>query len=326
MVIRWGVLGAATIAKEKVIPAIQKAGGEIVGIASKSNTLINLKEQYNISFTFDDYEQLLKVEEIEAVYIPLPNSEHFHWVMKAIEYGKHVLVEKPIVLTKSELLQIKEKANEKGLFILEAFMYRHHPQIKEAKRLLFEGAIGDIVTIRSQFHFELLDWENDIRVNPSLGGGVLRDIGCYCINIQQLFLEEDVSKLQVIHSKRAALDVHIAANLLYENGVLGIMDCSFYGSFSQNVDITGTKGIMRLPYAFRTDLNQHTGVIEIVRGEEMEQVYLEGDAYHLQIEHFHEVILEELESNYMWNEMLMQMELLEQLQYELEGGAGICQK
>lgn len=326
MVIRWGILGAATIAKEKVLPAIQKAGGEIVAIASQSKSVNNLKEQYNIPYTFDDYEQLLKVEEIEAVYIPLPNSEHFHWVMKSIEYGKHILVEKPIVLTKSQLLQIKEKASEKGLFILEAFMYRHHPQVKETKRLLDEGVIGDIVTIRSQFHFELADWESDIRMNPSLGGGVLRDIGCYCINIQQLLLEEDVKNLQVIHSKKAPLDVHIAASILYENDVLGIIDCSFYGSFSQNVDIIGTKGIIRLPYAFRTDLNHHTGVIEIFRDQEKEQIYLEGDAYHLQIEHFHQVLLEKTEPRYTWNEMLMQVELLEQLQKELEGVGSICQK
>lgn len=326
MAIQWGILGAATIAKEKILPAIQKAGGEILAIASKSQSLDKLKEQYNVSYTFDDYEQLLKVAEIKAVYIPLPNSEHFQWVMKSIEYGKHILVEKPLVLTKSELLQIREKANEKGIFILEAFMYRHHPQIREAKRLLHEGIIGDIVTIRSQFHFELSDWENDIRINPLLGGGVLRDIGCYCINIQQLLLEKGVQKLQVIQSKKAALDVHIAANVLYENDVLGIIDCSFYGSFSQNVDIIGTKGIIRLPYAFRTDLNHHMGVIEIFRDQEMEQIYLEGDAYLLQIEHFHQVLSGETESSYTWGEMLMQIELLEQLQKEVEGGASICQK
>lgn len=317
MNIRWGILGAATIAKEKVLPAIQKAGGQIYAIASKNRKMDDLKETYNIPFTFHEYEQLLKVKEIDAVYIPLPNSEHFHWVMRAIEYGKHVLVEKPIVLSKLELEQIKEMALRKKVFVLEAFMYRYHPQIAEAKRLLHEGEIGDIITIRSQFHFELLDWENDIRIQPTLGGGVLRDIGCYCINIQQVFLEEKVVDIQVMEGRKRHLDVHLSGQIEYENGSLGLIDCSFLGGFSQNVDIVGTKGMMRLPFAFRTDLNNHVGIIEIRVGQDVKQIYLEGDAYYLQVEHFHQVLSGEKQSAYSWEEMLKQTEMLEQIQKKL---------
>lgn len=314
MVIRWGILGAATIAQEKVLPAIHKAGGDITAIASKSKSLDSLKSQYNVSYTFQEYEQLLSVEEIQAVYIPLPNSEHFHWVMKAIEYGKHVLVEKPIVLSKEQLLKVKEQAEKKGVFILEAFMYRYHPQIQQAKLLLDEGAIGEVLTIHSQFHFSLSDWEKDIRIMPALGGGVLRDIGCYCINIQQLLLNKKAQHLQGLKSGKAPVDVHIAANLLYENGQLGIINCSFYGTFTQSVEVIGSKGIMRLPYAFRTDVNNHIGIIELIDDQKKEQIVLEGDAYYLQIEHFHQVILGNTVSSYTWGEMLEQTELLEQLQ------------
>lgn len=315
MVIRWGILGAASIAQEKILPAIHKAGGEILAIASKSKPLDSLKEQYNISYTLQDYEQLLSIREIQAVYIPLPNSEHFQWVMKAIEYGKHVLVEKPIVLEKDQLLTIKKHAEEKGVFVLEAFMYRYHPQIQEAKRLLDAGLIGEIVSIQSQFHFSLLDWKNDIRINPFLGGGVLRDIGCYCINIQQYLLKKKVKKFQGLQpNKVTPVDVHITANLLYENGILGNFNCSFYGSFTQNIEIIGSKGTLRLPYAFRTDLNNHIGLIEITDGQKKEQLVLEGDAYYLQIEHFHQVLLGKDEPSYTWDEMLTQAEILEQLQ------------
>lgn len=114
MTIKWGILSAATIAKNYVMPAIQEAGGNILAIASRSQDLTEIQQAFQIPYTLNDYNQLLDMDEIDAVYIALPNSFHFEWIMKAIEHGKHVLCEKPIVLSLEELQIIQKKYREKS--------------------------------------------------------------------------------------------------------------------------------------------------------------------------------------------------------------------
>ena len=289
MIVRWGILSAANIAKQQVMPAIVANGGKIQAIASRSQTVKDLVEQYEIEHVYTTYEALL-ASDLDAVYIALPNSLHFEWVMKALEHGKHVLVEKPIVLDVQQMIAIKEKAEANHLIVMEAFMYRFHPQIEATKKMIDAGEIGEIVSMRSQFHFVLDDWEKDIRIRPNLGGGVLYDIGCYCLNIQQYMLGDKIENAKLTSLKRNDVDVKVAGQIKYKKGVIGTVDCSFYGYFTATFDVIGTKGMLRLPYAFRTDVNNHVGVVEVHKENGVQQYKYEGNAYRLQIAHFEQAI------------------------------------
>jgi predicted dehydrogenase len=179
--VRWGVLGVAKIATEKVIPAMQKAdNGQVVAIASRDAT--RAKEaaaQLGIARDYGSYEDLLADPEIEAIYNPLPNELHVEWTQKALAAGKHVLCEKPIALTAKEAEGLFAARAASGKLVAEAFMVRFHPQWRRVRELLRAGAIGDALAIQTLFTYRLLDPAN-VRNRPP-GGGGLYDIGCYAI-------------------------------------------------------------------------------------------------------------------------------------------------
>ncbi|MEK4384333.1 Gfo/Idh/MocA family oxidoreductase [Solibacillus sp. FSL W7-1464] len=312
MVLRWGIIGAATIAKEKIIPAILKNGGSIQAIASFSRNIDGWIREFDIKEVYREYEALLKSENIEAVYIALPNSLHYTWTMEALKHNKHVLVEKPIVLDVEQMQDIKRLAEKENLVVMEAFMYRFHPQIKALKEMMKNKEIGDIVSMSSNFHFVLENWKNDIRITPNLGGGVLYDIGCYCINIQQYILGEPVKEAKFITERYLDVDVKISGVIQYMNGIVGHIDCSFSGEFTNTFKIIGSEGVIHLPHAFRSDIHNHLGVIEVYKEQEKNEYYFEGDAYQLQIENFEQAVRGKKQL-YSLEEMLAQTEALTKL-------------
>jgi predicted dehydrogenase len=185
--IRWGVLSTAKIGVTKVIPAMQRAKYcEITAISSRDlNESKRVASTLGISKAYGSYEELLSDSEIDAVYIPLPNHLHVAWAIKAMEAGKHVLLEKPVGLSSKQaesLIQVSKGKPE--LKIMEAFMYRHHPQWQKAKKLVEDGHIGKLKSIQSVFSYYNTD-PNNIRQNPDFGGGGLMDIGCYCISLSR---------------------------------------------------------------------------------------------------------------------------------------------
>jgi predicted dehydrogenase len=178
---KWGVLGVAKIATEKVIPAMQRGDvTEIAAIASRDlSRAQEAAKKLGIPRAYGSYEELLADPEIEAIYNPLPNELHVPWTIEALEAGKHVLCEKPIALDASEARALIDARNRSGKLVAEAFMVRFHPQWRRARELVREGAIGAAVAIQTFFSYRLLDPEN-VRNRPP-GGGGLFDIGCYAI-------------------------------------------------------------------------------------------------------------------------------------------------
>ena len=309
--IRWGILGAANIAKQQMIPAImQSKDGIVHAIASKSGKAKEFASEFNIPTIYTDYDELIQSKEIDAVYIALPNSLHKEWIEKVIDAGKHVLCEKPIVLDESELTAIFDRANERKIHVMEAFMYRFHPQIHEAKKMLDDGVIGDILTIRSRFHFTLEDKEKDIRMQSDLGGGVLWDIGCYSLNAMLTLVGEEPTEIQVMNGRRDKVDSHISLQMRFPNSVLCMADCSFYGPMTQEIDIIGTNGKMQLPYAFRPDLNENTGVIKISSNKKVRQFEFNGNSYVYQVNAFQEAIRGNIPLPYTQQQMLRHTRVL----------------
>lgn len=178
--VRWGVLGAAKIAKEWLCPAIHNStAGHVAAIASRTPGKAEaLARPYRDVALFDDYEALLASPDIDAVYIPLPNGEHVEWTRRALAAGKHVLCEKPIALKSDEIDGLIAARDASGLLAAEAFMVVHHPQWHRVRQLLAEGAIGTLRHVQGGFSFFNDDPEN-IRNDAAQGGGALRDIGVY---------------------------------------------------------------------------------------------------------------------------------------------------
>lgn len=192
--VKWGVLGAAKIARVKVIPAMQRGSlTEVAAIASREQRTADLAAaELGIATAYGSYEALLDDPEIEAIYNPLPNHLHVPWSIRAAEAGKHVLCEKPIGLSVAECLQLIEARDRTGVKISEAFMVRTHPQWLRARELVRTGVIGDLLAVIGAFSYYNRDPKN-IRNVPEWGGGALMDIGCYPIQISRfLFGREPV--------------------------------------------------------------------------------------------------------------------------------------
>src|SRR5215211_4631070 len=178
-----GILGAASIAIGGIIPAASRTDNvEVAAVATRGGKKSReAGEAAPEAELFEDYDSLLEKANIEAVYIPLPNSMHVEWALKAIEAGKHILCEKPFALDGEEAAGAVEAAERSGLTLMEGFMFRLHPQTQRLGELLSGGALGRVRQVVAEFGHRLDD-PADVRGIGSLGGGSLGDVGCYCIS------------------------------------------------------------------------------------------------------------------------------------------------
>jgi predicted dehydrogenase len=251
--IRWGVLSTAKIGTGKVIPAMQ-AGTltEVHGIASRDEVRAkSVAEALGISKAYGSYEALLADPDIDAIYNPLPNHLHVPWAIKALEAGKHVLCEKPIGLSVAEAESLAEVgARYPHLKLMEAFMYRHHPQWVRAKQLATDGSIGELRTIQSTFSYFNADPSN-IRNKESIGGGGLMDIGCYCISLSRFIFDAEPSRVVGLIENDPALMVdRLALGMLDFGQHTSNFTCSTQLVPYQRVNIFGTTGRIEIEIPF----------------------------------------------------------------------------
>lgn len=243
--VKWGIMSTAGIGATKVIPAMQNSKHcDIQAIASLSLEKAKaLATKLTIPRTFGSYEELLNCAEIDAVYIPLPNHLHVPWSIKALEAGKHVLCEKPIALSAPEAQKLLD-ASEKhpNLKIMEAFMYRHHPQWRKARELAASGKIGSLQTIQSFFSYYNTDPAN-IRNMANIGGGGLMDIGCYTISLARFIFGAEPQKVCGLmeYDPQLGVDRLTSAILDFSRGT-STFTCSTQLAPYQRVNIFGTRG------------------------------------------------------------------------------------
>lgn len=285
--VRWGVLSTAKIAREKVIPAMQAGHySSINAIASRSTELaVATAESLGIEKVYSSYEALLADPDIDAVYIPLPNQLHVPWAIKAMEANKHVLCEKPIGLSSEEGKQLQLAAQRfPHLKVMEAFMYRFHPQWQHARKLVREGAIGEMQTIQSFFSYYNVDADN-IRNKPEAGGGGLMDIGCYCISLSRfLFDAEPETVFASADFDPTFKTDRLASGIMnFEKG-RATFTCSTQLTPYQRVNIVGTTGRIKMDIPFSppplTDahiwLHQQDEVEKIIF-DAVDQYTIQGD-------------------------------------------------
>jgi len=253
MKVRWGILSTAKIGIEQVIPAMQSGKYcKMIAIASRNlDKAQAAARQLGIPKAYGSYEELLADPDIEAVYNPLPNHLHVPWSIKALKAGKHVLCEKPIGLTTAEAQELLEAAQKQPqIKVMEAFMYRHHPQWQRARQLVAEGKIGDLRTIQSFFSYYNTDPDN-IRNMAEIGGGGLMDIGCYCISLSRfIFVAEPQRVFGIMEYDPQFKTDRLASGILDFGRGTSTFTCSTQLTPYQRVNIFGTEGRVEIEIPF----------------------------------------------------------------------------
>ena len=291
--LNWGILSTAKIGIEKVIPAMQQGKlSKIVAIASRTHeSAREAAKNLKIPKAFGSYQDLLDDTSIDAVYIPLPNHMHVPWTIKALAANKHVLCEKPIALTATEAKELlKETEKFPHLKVMEAFMYRHHPQWIRALELINGGGIGMVKTIHSFFSYYNDDPEN-IRNMVDIGGGGLMDIGCYCISLARLIFDEEPQRVfgKIEYDPGFETDRICSGILDFVQGT-STFTCSTQLVPYQRVNVFGTKGRIEIEIPFNAPpdkpckmLFQNNEIIEEIEIKICDQYTIQGDLFSLAV-------------------------------------------
>lgn len=249
--LRWGILGCARITRRGLIPGIaDSSGSRLVALASRDRkTAESWASEFGIERAYGSYEELIADSSVQAVYIPLPNEMHADWVERASAAGKHVLCEKPLALDVAEAEAMAAHCERDGVILMEAFMWSHQPRVAALRKLVADGAIGDLRLIRVSFSFpiDMSDWRLDSR----RGGGALWDIGTYGVSTARIFAGcEPSTILARARFGESGVDLSLAATLEFPNGVLAQIDCSFEQPFRCTYELVGTKGTINVPDAY----------------------------------------------------------------------------
>jgi D-xylose 1-dehydrogenase (NADP+, D-xylono-1,5-lactone-forming) len=318
--IRWGIMSAANIAFDQLVPALRRSGRAVVSaVASKSK---GKAERFQVPTIYENYQELLNDPDIDAVYIPLPNSLHAEWAVKAMNHGKHVLLEKPAALTENEMLSIKKAAEDNGVVFMEAFMYQFHRQHTRVKELLQSNLIGQYQHVKAHFSWKL---ENnaDIRLNRELGGGAMRDVGCYGFHaITQLvgFKPMKLSMIGKVHPE-FGVDTTSTCVLIDDQLRTAEITASMELPFINRYEIIGSNGTIIVDSSFRPDVSDD-GFGKITVKDDNGNIILferwKDDQYLNQVEHFHECILNKKDPIYNANHSLEMARYLEKSYQSLQ--------
>ena len=221
-VVRWGILGCSGIGKSRTLPGMMAAtNAEIYALAGRDPEKL---EEYAKPFApqklYTDYQSLLDDEAVDAVYIPLPNSIHLEWVLKAAKAGKHILCEKPLALNESQAKEMFQAANKYGVLLEEAYAYRHAQLVEQVKEIVDSGVIGSIRYLESK-HSTLDTNRQGIRYQKGMGGGAIYDVTCYNVSLASYLLNMDPTEVHAICNidQETGVDTSDAVLLRYADGV-----------------------------------------------------------------------------------------------------------
>ena len=298
--LRWGVLSTADIARKKVIPGMRRAArADLVAIASRDEPRARAAaDELGIPRAHGSYEALLADPDVDAVYIPLPNHLHAEWAIAAVRAGKHVLCEKPLAMTAADAERMVRAAEDAGVHLMEAFMYRHHPSWVAAIELVRAGRIGTVRSVQSWFSYYNDDPDN-IRNILSAGGGALYDIGCYNVSLSRLVFDAEPDDVRAMVTRDASngTDVLTSALLRFGDGI-ATFTCSTRLETDQRVHIYGDDGRISIDIPFNIPPTLPTR-IHLTRGGEppvnpdTETFTFEpADPYGVEVEAFSSAVLD----------------------------------
>ncbi len=281
--LRIGVLGCANIAKRSVIPAMLEIDGlELVAVASRTEHKANEYAQLFNCEAIVGYQNLLDRGDIDVIYMPLPTGLHEEWVIKALQAGKHVHIEKSLAMDYDSAMRMVDMARDKGLLIMENFMFLYHGQHQFVKDIIAKGEIGELRCFRSSFGFPPLP-EDNFRYNRELGGGALLDAAAYTVRASQLFLGNDLwVEAATLNNNKSEVDIYGGAYLKSEQGHFAEVAFGFDNFYQCNYEIWGSKGKITAHRSFTPGSN-FKPVITIEKQGEIENHEIEAENHFINI-------------------------------------------
>jgi predicted dehydrogenase len=320
--VRWGVLGCSSTAIGKVIPAVQSSANvEVIAISSRN--MEKAKENarvLGIKSAYGSYEELLADPDVDAVYIPLPNSLHCDWTVRAAKTGKQVLCEKPAAMSPEECEQMMKACQKNQVFFMEGFMYRFHPQHQRVKEIIGSGVIGTVKLMRASFSFPMAARHSKIRLSKELGGGALMDVGCYCINACRFIL--DAEPIRVFASAEMSpdgqVDTLLVATLEFPENVKGVIDCGLTMTRRHAYEVVGTEGKIDVPAAFVP--TEETSITITKEGMKQEERFEAINQYRLEFEHFSECIIQRRSPRFLLQDALSNSKVIVALRRSMNDG------
>jgi D-xylose 1-dehydrogenase (NADP+, D-xylono-1,5-lactone-forming) len=251
--LRWGILGTGNIARQFAAGLNSSRRGVAAAVGSRSTQSAEaFSKNFGMSRGHGSYEDLVADGGIDAVYNSLPNSLHGVWTIRALSAGKHVLCEKPLAMNAAEAQGMFEAAGKAGKVLMEAFMYRTHPQTSAVMEAVRSGTIGKVRLIRTSFCFRTRKIDGNVRFVRELGGGGLMDVGCYCINFARLFAEGEPSSVQASASfHESGVDELAAGTLVFPDGIVSTFACGLCVQADNSAYICGTEGYIEIPVPWK---------------------------------------------------------------------------
>ncbi len=290
--LRWGLLSTARINKVLLPPLRASERNELTAVASRDTARAQAyAKERNIPRVFGSYEAMLADPDIDVIYNPLPNSLHAEWTIKAAQAGKHILCEKPLANTVEDVDAMTEAAKKAGVVLMEAFMYRHHPQTLKVKELVDSGAIGKLQVIHGAFTFKIGD-EDDVRLNASLGGGGIWDVGCYPISYARLIVGAEPVEVfgWQVTGQASGVDETFAGQMRFPNNVYAQFDSGLRTPRRSYIELAGDEGTLSIPQPFQPYQNEK---IMLTRGDKEEVISIPGeDLYRGEVENMADAILD----------------------------------
>ncbi|RPJ21936.1 MAG: gfo/Idh/MocA family oxidoreductase [Chloroflexi bacterium] len=278
-ILNWGLLSTANINRALIPPLQVSKRNHLLAVASRTQESADkYAREQKIPRAHGSYEALLADPEIDVIYNSLPNHLHAEWTIKAVEAGKHVLCEKPIALNVDDVDAIKSAARKHERVVMEAFMYRHHPQTLKVQELVKSGSLGALKLIRGSFSY-ILNREGNIRVDPSMGGGSLWDVGCYPISYARSVIGKD--PLEVFGWQvpgQTGTDDTFIGQLRFDHDVYAQFDCSFIMPFHVSMEFIGSEGTLIVPEPYKPYTDEK---IYLRRDEKTETIKIKGQELYL---------------------------------------------
>lgn len=258
--LRFGILSTGNIASQfikGINGGATRSGVTAVGSRSADKARA-FADQYNIPGAHGSYDAVINDPDVDAVYNALPNLHHKEWTLKALAAGKHVLCEKPMGMDAAETQEMFDAAKSHGKLLVEAFMYRAHPQTRAVMKAIHGGAIGEVRTIRTTFCFRTQKIQGNTRFDQSLGGGAIMDIGCYCVDFcnQVTGTHPDPGSIRALgrlhdSTDGGQIDVSASAVLKYPGGVTATLTCAMDTQASNLAQVCGSAGYLEVPVPWK---------------------------------------------------------------------------
>jgi len=318
----WGILGAGNIAGVFARGLASSKTGKLLAVGSRTQEGADrFGDKWNVPRRYSSYSDLLADKDVQAVYISTPHPMHAEWAIKAAEAGKHILCEKPIALNQSEAMAIVEAAQRNDVFLMEAYMYRCHPQIAKLVELIRDKVIGDVRIIQASFAFNAGYNLNSRLLNDKLGGGGILDVGGYCASVARLVAGAAIGKPFAEPTKVTAtghvgeeshVDEYTVASLAFPGGIIAQLLTGVRVNAENEIRIYGSEGSLTIPPPWNPRAGHTTKIIvKPNNGEATEYSFETEDLYGLEADAVAEHLAERQSPTMNWEDTMGNMRTLD---------------